>query len=84
MEVERRLIEQNDNPKILAALRSEDVVVFVASVDWRHVEGVERYLANTLMPRAGDCHPNVTPVATNLPPGDWSVTLTDMVLWEGR
>ena len=38
-----------------------------AAVSQQYRDGIERYLANEYSPLEGDHHPNVTPIAVNLP-----------------
>jgi len=60
----------------LAAHRQDSRILQYSSlglfVTWAAViapfrDGVERYLADKLLPKEGSAHPNVTPISTNLP-----------------
>jgi len=45
----------------------KDLKVVWAHVDEQNLQGVEKYLANTLLPREGERHPEVIPIAVNFP-----------------
>ena len=48
-------------------VNSKDLLVTWAEVGSGNRDGVERYLADKLSPREGEQHPDVTPIAVNLP-----------------
>ena len=61
-----RLQAHRINPEILA-YSSHGLFVTWASVNAASRSGVERYLADRLNPKVGAAHPQIAPIAVNLP-----------------
>lgn len=59
-----RISNHRDNSKIT---NYPDLLVTWASVNANQMEGVEKYLADTLSPIVGERFPNRTPIEVNLP-----------------
>jgi hypothetical protein len=65
--VRDRLTAHRDNSEVTAYRASGTLYVTWASVPARSLDGVERYLADSWKPLAGDHHPNVQPIPVNSP-----------------
>ena len=66
--IRRRLQDHNDDPKILAHGRVDELVVSRAVVNPQLFrDGIERFLADVCQPRISERHPHVEPVPVNLP-----------------
>lgn len=64
--IRERLTSHRDDPNILQYAR-RGLFVTWAEVDVRYRSGIERYLADRLMPLHGVQHPQVPPVVVNFP-----------------
>ncbi|WP_320019181.1 hypothetical protein [Labilibaculum manganireducens] len=62
--IQNRLKEHRENPEILAY---NNLMVTWAQVNGNQMEGVEKYLADTLNPLVGERFPDRTPIEVNLP-----------------
>lgn len=60
-----RIAMHRDDPEIIAY--EPGLRVTWAAVDWPFVDGVERYLGNTLRPAVGTHFPEEDPIPVNLP-----------------
>jgi hypothetical protein len=65
--INERIGAHRNDTAICAYRTSGPLLVTWAIVPPLHLDGVERFLANRLNPLIGDRHPDVAPVAVNLP-----------------
>lgn len=66
-DIAARLGSHGNDPAILAHVAKGDLFVTWAAVPAHQLDGVERFLADSLRPLVGDRHPAVLPVPVNLP-----------------
>ena len=64
-DVKDRIVDHRNDPEIMAY--EPELRVTWAAVDMLYVDGVERYLGNTLRPAVGKHFPDVEPIPVNLP-----------------
>jgi hypothetical protein len=62
-----RITAHRGDQQILAYRSYGGLVVTWAAVPAASLDGVERHLADQLLPLVGDRHPNVVPIPVNLP-----------------
>ena len=65
--IAQRLTEHRNDPQVLAFKNSGPLFVTWAELPAQYLDGVERYLADTLHPLIGDVFPAALPIAVNLP-----------------
>lgn len=65
-DIAARLMAHRADPKILKYREKGKLLVTWAAVPARHLDGVERFLANQYSPLIGDAFPNVAPIPVNL------------------
>lgn len=65
--IAERLSAHRNDPKILHYKSFGPLMVTWASVSSQHLDGVERYLADTWTPLVGDAFPNARPIAVSSP-----------------
>lgn len=68
-DINDRLGRHYNDPEIRIAAYLNPLGVTWAHVDPRDVDGVERYLGDTLRPKVGSHFPNAVPIEVNLPAG---------------
>jgi hypothetical protein len=66
-EVAARLQAHRNEPAILAYRSNGQLMVTWALVPASQMDGIERYLADTLAPAVGTHHPSALPIPVNLP-----------------
>ena len=66
-----RLLEHSSNWAYIGSYESNNLrslyAVSYANVDSEYVEGVEKFLAERMMPKHGERHPDVAEIEVNLP-----------------
>ena len=65
--IKSRLTAHRANATIVSYSRYAPLYVTWAVVPASQMDGIERYLADTLRPLVGDAHPNALPIAVNIP-----------------
>lgn len=66
-DIASRVQAHKSNPVILAFRNIGQLMVTWAMVPASQMDGIERYLADTLAPAVGEQHPAVLPIPVNLP-----------------
>ena len=66
-EIATRIKDHRDNPEITKHESSRSLQVTWAKVSSQYLDGIEKYLADTWKPLAGDAWPDATPISVNSP-----------------